>query len=155
MVIFIEKMDPLLFLQTWINIFMKYKQITYYNTNGDLHREDGPAVVFANGYKAWWLNGERHREDGPATIYADGTQEWGINGELHREDGPAYISADGTQEWWINGELHREDGPAIIYPDGTQEWWVNNECYGNGDNPPQKYLDELKRVGIKFVRGKD
>ena len=21
------------------------------------HREDGPAIEYANGYKAWWLNG--------------------------------------------------------------------------------------------------
>jgi hypothetical protein len=24
--------------------------------NGDLHRLDGPAVEFANGYKAWYVN---------------------------------------------------------------------------------------------------
>lgn len=33
--------------------------------------------------------GERHREDGPAVEYADGSKYWYQNGELHREDGPA------------------------------------------------------------------
>ena len=27
--------------------------------NGKLHREDGPAVEYANGDKEWWLNDEQ------------------------------------------------------------------------------------------------
>lgn len=26
--------------------------------DNNLHREDGPAIEYANGYKAWFLNGE-------------------------------------------------------------------------------------------------
>ncbi len=26
--------------------------------NEKLHREDGPAVEYVNGFKAWWLNGK-------------------------------------------------------------------------------------------------
>jgi hypothetical protein len=37
-----------------------------------LHREDGPAVEWADGRREWWLHGERHREDGPALEWADG-----------------------------------------------------------------------------------
>lgn len=33
--------------------------------NGKLHREDGPAIEYANGSKFWYLNARRHREDGP------------------------------------------------------------------------------------------
>ena len=44
-----------------------------------LHREDGPAVEDAAGYKAWFINGELHREDGPAVEYADGRESWYIN----------------------------------------------------------------------------
>ena len=36
------------------------------------HREDGPAVEYANGYKEWWQNGQLHRLDGPAAEYTDG-----------------------------------------------------------------------------------
>jgi hypothetical protein len=50
--------------------------------NGLLHREDGPAIIPPNGYRAWWFNGQRHREDGPAIIYRDGSQEWHLNGRL-------------------------------------------------------------------------
>ena len=31
--------------------------------NGKLHREDGPAIEWANGDKEWWLNGEEVTEE--------------------------------------------------------------------------------------------
>jgi hypothetical protein len=99
----------------------------FWYLNNELHREDGPAVIYVDGTQVWHLNGKMHREDGPAIIYADGAQEWFINGKLHREDGPAVIYPDGYQVWWVNGRIHREDGPAVIRADGFQEWWVNGE----------------------------
>jgi hypothetical protein len=57
----------------------------WYNLNGELHREDGPAIEFDDGDKYWYINGERHREDGPAIEYADGDKSWYINGELLTE----------------------------------------------------------------------
>jgi hypothetical protein len=53
--------------------------------NGILHREDGPAVEYANGGKAWSLHGKLHREDGPACVYADGSKSWYLNGEYYSE----------------------------------------------------------------------
>lgn len=53
----------------------------YWYLNGKPHREDGPAVEYANGDKSWWLNGKRHREDGPAVEHADGDKRWHIDGE--------------------------------------------------------------------------
>ena len=91
-----------------------------------LHRKDGPAVEFANGYKAWYINGVRHREDGPAIEYASGDKEWYLNGEYHREDGPALEHINGTRSWYVNGTRHREDGPANEYPDGSKRWYINN-----------------------------
>ena len=35
------------------------------NANGQLHREDGPAIEWANGYKGWWRDGKLRREDSP------------------------------------------------------------------------------------------
>jgi len=29
-----------------------------YGVNGELHREDGPAIESRNGYKEWYLNGK-------------------------------------------------------------------------------------------------
>jgi hypothetical protein len=69
------------------------------------------------------VNGELHREDGPAVEWADGTRKWYLNGKLHREGGPAFEGADGTRAWWLNDILHREDGPAVEWADGTREWW--------------------------------
>ena len=53
-----------------------------------------------------WKNekGQIHREDGPAVINSDGTHEWWLNGKLHREDGPAIVRNDGLYQWWINGK---------------------------------------------------
>ena len=51
------------------------------------------------GTKEWYLNGQRHREDGPAVEYANGDKYWYLNGQLHREDGPAVEKADGSKLW--------------------------------------------------------
>jgi len=106
-----------------------YGTLCYINPYDKLiiHREDGPAIIRADGSQLWYINGNRHREDDPAVIYADGTQVWLINGKFHREDGPAYIDAYGTQCWYINDNLHREDGPAVIRHNGTQAWYKNGK----------------------------
>jgi len=72
--------------------------------NGNLHREDGPAIELSNGDKHWYLMGKRHREDGPAIEYASGYKEWYLNGNLHREDGPAFEGSNGYKEWYLNGK---------------------------------------------------
>jgi hypothetical protein len=100
---------------------------TYYK-NKDmtiLHREDGPAIEWVDGYKAWYTNGQPHREDGPAIEHGNGAKNWYNHGKRHREDGPAYEGADGTKFWIINGLLHREDGPAVEVWSGEKEWWLN------------------------------
>lgn len=38
----------------------------YHNEDGQLHRDDGPSVIYANGREEWYQNGQLHREDGPA-----------------------------------------------------------------------------------------
>ena len=53
--------------------------------NGKLHREDGPAIEWANGDKSWYLNDERHREDGPAIEWVDGSKYWYLNGTEYTE----------------------------------------------------------------------
>jgi hypothetical protein len=82
---------------------------------GKYHREDGPAIEWADGSKAWYRNGKRHRVDGPAIEYVDGPKQWWLNGKLHRVDGPAYEDADGQKEWWLNGKLVYELNPIGEY----------------------------------------
>jgi len=98
----------------------------------------GPSTLRYNGGDRYWQRLDRsfHRDDGPAIIWADGHQEWWVNGQRHRDDGPAVIRDDGTQEWWINGKLHREDGPAIIFASGLLRWFLN----GNPVDPLVHFL---------------
>ena len=49
------------------------------NPQGQFHNEDGPAVIYSDGYEAWYINGKPHREDGPAIIYANGDKIWFID----------------------------------------------------------------------------
>jgi len=76
----------------------------------------------------FWVNAARypHREDGPAIEWADGGREWWRNGWCHREDGPA-IDKYGRVEWFINDKRHRLDGPAVHCPNGSKRWYINGE----------------------------
>ena len=90
------------------------------------------SMIFIGDIQIWVTDeGLRHREDGPAIIHADGSEIWWVNGVKHREDGPAVVCPDGRKEWFINDKRHRADGPALIYPyrhgvDYVQEWFINN-----------------------------
>ncbi len=59
-------------------------------------------VVDQSGTKRWYLNGKLHREDGPAVEYANGSKSWYLNGDLHRKDGPAIEYANGTKYWCLH-----------------------------------------------------
>jgi len=56
----------------------------WYNSQGYLHREDGPAWEEIDGKRCWFINGEHHREDGPAC-------------ELDYD-------VDSRKSWWIHGK---------------------------------------------------
>jgi hypothetical protein len=119
---------------------------TWRDEHGRLHRVDGPAVIYPDGDRDWFLHGERHRVDGPAVIRRDSRHhEWFLHGQWHRVDGPAVNYADGSRVWCLHGLWHRVDGPAAIYPDGSCEWWLHDRditkevdvwMQGNGITPP-------------------
>lgn len=121
----------------------------WFNSKGDLHREDGPAVVWYDGYKDWYQNGKRHRLDGPAIEGPDGLEEWWIEGShiteqefLARTGGSESTMMEdklGNKEWYNSkNQLHRLDGPAIEYRDGQKEWWVNGKRHRE-DGPAIEY----------------
>ena len=56
------------------------------------------------GTTRWYINGNLHREDGPAIEYQNGGKQWYINGKLHREDGPAFESPSGDKFWYLDGK---------------------------------------------------
>ena len=63
-----------------------------------------------------------HRDEGPAVEYADGDKAWWLNGKCHREDGPAYEGADGYKEWYLNDEyVTEEEFNARMNPDPVTE----------------------------------
>ena len=68
----------------------KYGNRRWYK-EGKYHRDDGPAVEFANGHKEWLKEGERHRDDGPAIELADGYKSWYLNGIYIEKDNFDYI----------------------------------------------------------------
>ena len=81
----------------------------------------GDEIIETPERREWRRNGKLHREDGPAVEWANGGKEWYRSGKHHRDDGPAVEWANGYKEWWRNGKFHREDGPAIERADGSKE----------------------------------
>ena len=83
----------------------KNKEIIYINNLNQLHRIDGPAIIWKDGTKCYYQNGLRHREDGPAVTYRNGDKKYYKHNKLHREDGPAIIWNDGRKVYYINRKL--------------------------------------------------
>lgn len=59
--------------------------------------------TFHDGTKHWYKDDNLHREDGPAVIYPNGARFWYINDQLHREDGPAAVHPNGNMSWFLHG----------------------------------------------------
>lgn len=123
---------------------------------GRYHRKDGPAIVYPNGSKSWYIHGRLHRLDGPAFDYVK-IKGWFVNGEkapvktqeefekwlkvrnivkeLPRQDvlnleSKPYVNSNGDEIWFNQYEqIHRDDGPAIIQKDGSRKWYKDNELH--------------------------
>lgn len=54
----------------------------WFNSKGQLHRVDGPAVEYIDGYKVWFRKDRVHRLKGPAIEYHDGTRAWYYYGKF-------------------------------------------------------------------------
>lgn len=109
--------------------------VEYRNVKGKLHREDGPAVIQADGTEIWYWQGKMHREDGgPTMLLCDGTIYYHCHNVRHREDGPSVIIPGKLEAWYQNGVVHRVDGPAFVYYNHNGsirkvEWWLENKLY--------------------------
>lgn len=64
---------------------IKKDHITYFDDNGEYHREDGPAIEYIDGqlkgFSIWYFHGKLHNLDGPAVIRIDGYLDYWINNE--------------------------------------------------------------------------
>ena len=74
--------------------------------------------TYRYGTKRYYLNNKLHREDGPAIILADGSKFWYKNGELHREEGPASEWNTGEKDWYLDGKCYGYDNEF------TNESWL-------------------------------
>lgn len=124
----------------------------WYNKNGKLHRDDGPALIrYKNNkilYKKWYKNGKLHKENGPAYIdMVNSHTVWFNKGQIHRLNAPAhvYTACFGYVicKWHINGKLHRLDGPAIIHKTRryNDEWFVNGRRIKDKSILIEKYTE--------------
>ena len=128
----------------------------YWYRDGEQHRDDGPAVEYADGRKEWFHKNKRHREDGPAIEWNDGCSIWyykgifvGMGGKpdpalwakLTSKDaggGPlrlngCIVDLGGSKYWFKDDQYHREDGPAIEWPSGVKSWWFNGTQLSTGN----------------------
>jgi len=113
----------------------------WYNDQGQLHRQDGPAIEWLDGGTTWYQDGEIHRIDGPACEAENGDQWWYQHGKCHREDGPAIINyIINRKMWYYHGKLHRLDGPAIIWGD-RKIWCIKGkEIKASSQHEFERYL---------------
>jgi len=68
--------------------------------------------VFPNGNTFWYSDPECeivHRENGPAVEYANGTKVYYQNCKRHRLDGPAIEYDNGDGEYWIDGVQYTKE----------------------------------------------
>lgn len=141
-------------LKSFSGILILPDSIAFYK-NGDLHREDGPAVYFINGSKYWYVDNILHRDNGPAEkVYLEKEyyKSYYNKGRLHREDGPAIVfykikdKSIITKEWFQNNERHREDGPAVIIPRKKKKpkkhYYINGQEISKNDFKQYNKFDD-------------
>ena len=71
----------------------------------DKYENDFGDIVYCKKDTVIW-----HNPYGPAIIYGNGRKDYWIENKLHRLDGPARIFVDDEDEYWINyEELTKEE----------------------------------------------
>jgi hypothetical protein len=111
-----------------------------YVENAAAQNEQPKMTVDEHGNKYWFLHGELHRDDAPAIEYANGAKRWYQHGQLHRVGEPAVVAADGSKQWYQRDDLHREDGAAVEWADGDKEWCLHGKHYEDANKWAQAVL---------------
>jgi len=57
-----KKIDKLLSNMNFKSTRIDFNNIIFYNSKGELHREDGPAIEYITGTKYWYLNNKNYLE---------------------------------------------------------------------------------------------
>jgi len=78
-------------------------------------RFTGMAII--PGFRKFYMvNGQLHCDDGPAVIWNDKGAEWYQEGKLHRLDGPAIHRSSNWKQWWVNGLFIHQNDEAYREP---------------------------------------
>lgn len=138
--------DPEIFIDitSFTGVLKTDNKISYYK-NGNLHRDDGPAIEYSDGGKFWYKEGNLHREGGPAREYSNGNKEWWIEGNLHREDGPAVEYSNGQKGWYTKGK-------EIRFSDFVDHLVSDQDIFIGIENGYAKFLnsDEVTEIYCGF-----
>jgi len=76
------------------------------NENNSIPHKFTVIVESENRDKFWYKEGNLHRENGPAIEFLYGIKFWHKEGKFHRLNGPAIECPDGTKEWYIEGNFY-------------------------------------------------
>jgi len=111
----------------------------FWHKKGKLHRLDGPACEFGNGYKSYYIENVKYfKEEFENKVnkyntvkHDDRIETLNDKGELHSFDGkPAVDWSNGDKFWYKNGKFHRVGGPAVEWNDGVKEWFKEGKFRG-------------------------
>ncbi len=98
------------------HIIDEYDVKYWYNSKGDFHRDNGPAIDHPD-LKMWVINGKLHREDGPAVIYKNSFireyRSWMIRNNVPILECTLFRDDVITECWCVNGDIHRIGGPTV------------------------------------------
>jgi len=81
--------------------------IVHRNSSGEVHRTDGPAVIFGDDLSSQRIETERLGA---------------LVTELHKH---GVLPVAGMMLWVRQGRLHCVGSPAVVSPDGTELWFCN------------------------------
>lgn len=114
------------------------------------YKENGPAVIEADGTQIYYVNGHKGNPNGPTIIKPNGYMEYWTNNKLGRKEeiGPAIIYPDGGKDWVWNNLLHREYGPAREFADGSTQYYYEGK-YIEAKND-KEYFRKLKYSNFYF-----
>ena len=64
---------------------MEVIKVDFWHEYIEEHPNFTGCLINQDNNKAWYKNGQRHREDGPAIEFADGSKRWHLNDKYYSE----------------------------------------------------------------------
>lgn len=118
--------------------------MTMWCREGNLHREDGPALILTEDALSYWKNGSLHRDDGPAIVdEKNKIKEYYLHGykftaeelEETKNQGLTFEQYPPYGYAWKNEEglISRDDGPAVY--NGSHRYWMKDDFPHRIDGP--------------------